>query len=500
MLEESVGSDSSGGNAMQSGERLVDHLFRRAGFGATAADLQAVAGMSYNAMVDYFVDYEQQPDDVDTKIGLPDYVGITTRGQFSPNTSIEDARQRWLFRMVHTRRPLQEKMALFWHNLFGVGYSKVAGGVGAVVGTKMMALKAGELPGPQGHYELLRQRALGKFRELLIEVAKDPAMLVFLDGRTNVRARPQENFGREVMELFTWGIGHYQESDVYAAARVFTGWNLRNVPGAMANDPAAYQEFVYNGNQHELTAKTFTFPVGTSNTIPARAAGAGMQDGIDFLTALANHPETARRLARKLWGFFVSEVQDPNPAFVDAVADVYLRSDTDMRSVMRFLLKSQWFNNSSYFFARYSWPAEFVARTVKEMGWNGLSIDSARAPLVNMGQTLFEPPNVAGWQLGRAWFGTSAMLARMNFAASVAANQKFNLARSFSANERAQPDRVLTAMLKRFSGAPYAQVELDEMLTYLNAGGVWTGNDAQMNAKAPGLARLVAGSGEYQFT
>jgi hypothetical protein len=112
--------------------------------------------------VDYFVDYDKQPDDVDSKIGLPDYVSVTTRGQFSPNTNIDDARQRWLFRMVHTRRPLQEKMALFWHNHFGVGYSKVAGVVGAVLGTKMMANKAGETPGPQGHYELVRQMALGQ--------------------------------------------------------------------------------------------------------------------------------------------------------------------------------------------------------------------------------------------------------------------------------------------------------------------------------------------------
>src|SRR6185503_832304 len=259
---------------MQSGDALLDHLFRRAGFGASATDLQAVAGMSYAQAVDYFVDFDKQPDDVDTKVGLPDSVAITTRGQFSPNTNIEDARQRWLFRMVHTKRPLQEKMALFWHNHFGVGYTKVAGTVGGVLGTKMMATKGGDLPGPQGHYELLRQGALGKFRDLLIEVAKDPAMLVFLDGRTNTKARPQENFGREVMELFTWGLGHYTEADVYAAARVFTGWNLRNVPAANGNnDPASYQEFLYNAAQHETTAKAFTFPInGGSNTIPARAA------------------------------------------------------------------------------------------------------------------------------------------------------------------------------------------------------------------------------------
>jgi uncharacterized protein (DUF1800 family) len=485
---------------MRSGDALLDHLFRRAGFGASAADLQAVTGMSYSAAVDYFVDFEKQADDVDSKIGLPDSVAITTRGQFSPNTNIDDARQRWLFRMVHTRRPLQEKMALFWHNHFGVGYSKVAGVAGALVGTKMMANKAGDTPGPQGHYELLRQMGLGKFRDLLIEVAKDPAMLVFLDGRTNVKGKPQENFGREVMELFTWGLGHYVENDVYAAARVFSGWNLRNVPGANANDPAAYQEFIYNANQHDLTAKAFTFPInGGSNTIPARAAAAGMQDGIDFLTSLANHPETARRLARKLWNYFVSDLEDANPAFVEGVAGVYMQSDTDMRAVLRYILRSQWFTNPGNFNARYAWPAEFVVRTIKEMGWAGFSVDTARVPLTNMGQTLFEPPNVAGWQLGRAWFGTSAMLSRMNFAASVAANQKFNLARSFSAAERAQPDRVLNAMLQRLTAAPFQTSELNELMAYLNSGGPWTGNDTQMNAKAPGLARLVAGSGEYQF-
>src|SRR5262245_42153782 len=485
---------------MQSGNPLLDHLFRRAGFGASAADLQAVAGLSYSAAVDYLVDFEKQPDDVDSKIGLADYVSVTSRGQFSPSTNIEDARQRWLFRMIHTRRPLQEKMALFWHNHFGVGYSKVSGTLGNVLGTKLMANKAGDTPGPQGHYELLRQMALGRFRDLLIAVSQDPAMLWFLDGRTNTSTKPQENFGREVMELFTWGLGHYVEADVYAAARVFTGWNLQSVAGSSAEQAAGYQEFVYRSAEHDTTAKTFTFPInGGSNTIPARSAGAGLQDGIELLLSLANHPETARRLAGKLWNFFVSELDAADPAFVEGVADVYLRTATDMRAVLRYILNSRWFTDPGNFNARYSWPVEYVVRTIKEVGWNGFSVDSARVPLTNMGQTLFEPPNVAGWQLGKAWFGTGEMLARMNFAAMLASNQKFNLARSFTADERAQPEGVLDGMLKRMTPAPFAPNETIELLGYLAAGGPWTGSDTQMNAKAPGLARLIAGSGEYQF-
>jgi uncharacterized protein (DUF1800 family) len=478
----------------------IDHLLRRAGFGVSAAEVDTFRDMSTAAAVSYFVDYEGRPDDVDSRIGRADHAQVTSRDLFAPDVDIEDARQRWLFRMVHTRRPLQEKMALFWHNHFATAYSKLANDSGPLQAAKMLAYKPGALRGPQGQLELFRQYALGNFRDLVLQVAMDPATLVWLDGQFNTRAKPQENFGREVMELFTWGIGHYTEVDVYAAARVFTGWNLRNVPGMIANDPAAYQEFLYNAAQHETTAKTFTFPInGGSNTIPARAAASGMQDGIDFMTSLANHPETARRLAQKLWNFFVSDLDAPDRAFVDAVADVYLRSDTEMRPVLRFILNSRWFTHPGNFNARYSWPAEFVVRTIKEMGWTGFSVDSARVPLTNMGQTLFEPPNVAGWQLGRPWFGTGQMLARMNFAAALAANQKFNLARSFNTADRAQAERVLNGMLQRLTPAPYQSAELNELLSYLNTGGPWTGSDTQMNAKAAGLARLIAGSGEYQF-
>ena len=251
---------------------------------------------------------------------------------------------------------------------------------------------------------------------------------------------------------------------------------------------------------HDTTAKTFTFPInGGSKTIPARSAAAGMQDGLELLVSLANHPETARRLAGKLWNFFVSEIDAADPAFIEGVTGVYVRSDTDMRAVLRYILNSRWFTDAGNFNARYSWPVEYVVRAIKEMGWNGFSVDSARVALNEMGQTLFEPPNVAGWQLGRAWFGTGQMLARMNFAAMLASNQKFNLARSFSAAEREQPDGVLEGMLRRMTPAPFAPNETTELLRYLAAGGPWTGSDTQMSAKAPGIARLIAGSGEYQL-
>ncbi len=480
----------------------VEHLLRRAGFGPTPTDLLRFVDTSAPILVDYLVNYERQPDDVDTKIGSPDYVSVTTRGgQFSPNTNIEDARQRWLFRMVHTQRPLQEKMALFWHNHFATAYSKVNGAVGGIQATKMMALKPGDLPGPPGQIELFRRHALGSFRTLLYEIARDPAMLIWLDGRQNFRARPQENFAREVMELFTWGVGNYTEQDVYAAARVFTGWNLSaRQGGENNNDPNAYYNFLYNPNQHDTAAKTFTFPIypDGGKTIPARSAADGMQDGVEFLNALAQHPETARRLARKLWSFFVSDLEAPDPAFVEAVAREYLQSNTEMRPVVRFILRSSWFASPSRVYARYSWPVEFVVRAIREIGWTGFSVDAARTPLTNMGQMLFEPPDVNGWELGAGWFATGSMLARMNFATTLASNQRFNLARA-AAPWRATPNSLLEFFFDRLSPDSFEAASYRDLLTYIEASAPWTGSDAQLNAKTAGLARLIVGSSEYQF-
>ena len=486
---------------MARGDQSIDHLLRRAGFGASTAELAAYNGQSLSAAIESLIEYERLPDDVDSKIGQSAYVGITTRGQFSPNANIDDARQRWLFRMVHSQRPLQEKMALFWHNHFATAYSKVAGAFGSVQGVRMMAAKSGELPGPQGQLELFRQFALGKFRELLVAVARDPAMVIWLDGRTNTRTRPQENFGREIMELFTLGIGNYTEQDVKAAARAFTGYNVQRGAGTDNNDPNTYYQFVFNANQHETTAKEFTFPIyaNGSRTIPARAAAEGLQDGVDLANALALHPQTARRLAGRLWSFFVSELVAPDEAFLAEIAAVYLQNDTALKPVMNHILRSRWFWDSRYYYSRYSWPAEFVARSIKEVGWSGFSVDTARTPLVNMGQTLFEPPDVNGWELGRGWFSTGTMLARMNFASTLSSNQRFNLARDVTATAKQTPDAIVQYFLGRCSPTQYDGEPYDALVSYVGDGLTWTGSDTQVSTKAPSVVRLIVGSSEYQF-
>jgi uncharacterized protein (DUF1800 family) len=481
-------------------DQRIEHLLRRAGFGGSPEDLTFFIELGYRGTLEYLLDYENAGDIVDTKVGQPGYLGITTRGEFLPNRVINDARQRWMFRMVHTERPLQEKMTLFWHNHFATAYSKISGIYGGEQATRMMAAVPAQDPGKvEGQIELLRRYALGNFRDLLIAIAKDVAMLVWLDGRTNTRTRPQENFGRELMELFTTGVGYHTESDVYAAARVFTGWNLRSVGSGNA-DPTFHYEFIYNAGQHDVGAKTFSFPIYAdgNQTIPGRSASDGMQDGLDLINALARHPETGRRLVGKLWKFFISEMEEPDPGFVDQIASTYYANNFEMKPVIRQVLQSAQFQNADSYFARYGWPVEFVVRALKEVGPIGFSANDTLTPLVNMGQQLFEPPDVNGWELGPGWFSSGAMLARMNFAAQLSANQRFNL-RDATRPYRQTPEAVLSYFLDRLSPMSFDNAPYGELLSYLRAGSAWSGSDAQLQTKAAGLVHLIVGSSEYQF-
>src|SRR5215207_6306411 len=479
---------------MPRGDRLLEHVLRRIGFGASTDDLVRYSGLSPAAVIEQLLNYEQAPNTVDDNIGKPEFVSVTTRGQFAPNTVVNDARQRELFRMVHSQRPLQDKMALFWHNHFATAYSKINGTFGSAEATRMLAAKPGEdASGVVGQIELFRKFAVGNFRDLLVEVAKDPAMLVWLDGRLNVRGRPQENFARELMELFTMGVGTFQETDVYAGARVFTGWNL-------ARPNNAYYAFAYNAGQHDTDAKEFSFPVyqNGNRTIPARSAAQGMQDGIDLIDAVVRHPATGPRLARKLYGFFMNEADEPDAALLQEMARIYYDSGFEIKPMLFRLMISPQFHDERNWYKRYAWPVEFVGRSLKEVGWNGFSLANVLTPLVNMGQQLFEPPDVNGWDLGRGWFSSGGMLARMNFAAQLASNQKFNL-RDLAKPVANTPESLLSFVLDKLTPNDFATTSYNALLDYARAGITWNGSDDQIATKAAGLVHLVVGSGDYQL-
>ena len=478
----------------------VAHLLRRAGFGISTADAKFWSNRTLASSIDRVINYENVSDDVDGHIGDRGYLGITSKGGFRPSTELSDAQQRWLFRMVHTKRPLQEKMALFWHNYFATGYDKVRGQLGKYAAARALAAKPSEDPsGTKGQLELFRESALGNFRDLLIGVSKDPAMVAWLDGDTNVKKKPQDNYARELMELFTVGVGVYTEDDVEAGARVFTGWNLRRADNPRVKENRYYQ-FNYRAVQHDTKSKKFSFPIygSGSKTIPRRSGADGMQDGIDLINALARHPATGPRLARKLYAYFVDEFAEPDAALVKQLALTYYSTDFDMRQVVRVLFESPQFQDSSRYWRRYSWPAEYVARLIREVGWVGLSAKSALVPLANMGQTLFEPPDVAGWPLGQSWFSTGAMLSRMNFASTLAKNQRYEL-QGDALSYASSPEAFLSYFLERMALPPLDSAVRNELLNYLRAGGSWSGSSSQVSTKGAGLVHLLGASAEYQF-
>jgi uncharacterized protein (DUF1800 family) len=484
----------------------AEQLLRRAGFGARQDEIDAYSQLGRLGAVQRLLNYSDIVDDVDSHIGQPGYAGVTATEEegFFPNSNINDARQRWLFRMLHTNRPLQEKMTLFWHNHFATGYTKLADAVGAHEATRYLATKGSEDPGGvQGQIEMLRANALGRFGDILLNISKDVAMLYWLDGNTNTKDKPQENFGREIMELFSIGVNYYTESDVYAAARVFTGWNIQGVKIGAGASAITKDMFFYDANQHETSAKTFSFPIYSdgSTTIPARTAANGMQDGLDLIAALAASPNTAQRLAAKLYRFFVDDQSAaPDPAFVRTIADTYLTTGGDMKAVMTDVLLSPQFWASSAQYARYSWPAEFVIRALKSVGWTGFSLGNVTALMSNMGMTLFEPPNVAGWPAAQTWFTSGSMLARMNYAAALTANQQFNLAAAVkTANASTSPQAFLSFYLDRLATTPFNDAVMTEFDNYLLATGAWSGSDVQVQIKSAGLVHLILGSSEYQL-
>ena len=248
-------------------------------------------------------------------------------------------------------------------------------------------------------------------------------------------------------------------------------------------------------------AKTFTFPIyrDGSTTIPARAAADGMQDGIDFITALATHPETGRRLARKLWNFFVSEVVEPDESTLSAAAQ-RVPAERHADRIARPLHAAVAPVPKPWQLAHALQLAGRVrVRAVKEVGWAGFSVDTLRAPLTAMGQTLFEPPDVNGWDLGPGWFTTGGMLARMNFAADARGQS------AVQPRARARRVRVVTRSCSRLlpRSALYRRRSMqsarNELLSVPRDRWCVDGSDAQLRMKAAGLARLIVGSGEYQI-
>jgi uncharacterized protein (DUF1800 family) len=353
------------------------HLYRRACFGANLEQLREAVQKGHRATLDLVLQ------------GLPgagersDFLNSLGERVARKNTPY-DLRGWWLYTMLHTKHPLREKMTLFWHNHFVSSIAKV---------------QYAELMYKQNC--MLRKHALGKFGPFLLDISKDPAMIVYLDNNSNVKGRPNENYAREVMELFSLGVGNYTEQDIREAARAFTGWHSDE------------DGFDFDAQAHDGGAKTVFGNTGNWN-------------GDDIIKFCLEKKCTALFLVRKLYRFFISESANPPDSLLEPLADKFRASDYDIVALVRTMLSSRHFFSEHAYRQRIKSPVEFVLGALLAVV-SPDALESGRVAqealigrLDGMGQPLFAPPNVKGWPGGRNWLNTATVLARHNYALEIA--------------------------------------------------------------------------------
>ena len=369
--------------------RRIAHLLRRAGFGPTRGEIERAADLGYAATVEELLHPEAQPD-----LEIEDLI---RRYHVDQNSLmlLESSQSYWLYRIINTRRPLEEKMALFWHGLFATAYGKLNHAKAVVNQT-----------------HTFRRFGLGKFADILLELSRDPAMIFWLDNKDNHKDAPNENYGRELLELFSMGIGNYTEDDVKMAARAFTGWTIDNAEymSIRASRDSFWPygridwQFRYRDDDHDDGEKTF---LGRSGTF-------GGEDVIDIII---QQPATAHYVAGKLYGYFVSD--RPDEAAIGQLADEFIRTGGDIRAVIRCLFLSEFFADDAVRLGRVKSPAEIVGGTARLAGSHRFpewTIVNLAMDVNFMGQEILNPPTVEGWHTGAEWIDTGNLVERINAA------------------------------------------------------------------------------------
>lgn len=387
------------------------HLLNRAGFGGSPADIEKLVEMGPAKAVDHFVDFDKIPEDyprppwADPDPSTYEQFTSMRRKQIDMRREARDlpenekeellerldrenrrARQQlrrsqiqkitelrgwWIHRMATTSRPLQEKLTLFWHGHFATGNTKVRD-------TRMMLRQN----------EMLRANAAGSFRDLLAGILTDPAMLVYLDNGENRKGHPNENFGRELLELFTMGVGNYTEQDIREASRAFTGWT---------NDVL---EFRFDPATHDDGEKTFLGRTGAFN-------------GDDIIDIILDTPVTADYISAKLYRFFVREELDDSTRV--ALGATFRDAGYELKPLLRRVFLSRDFYSPASYATQVKSPVHLVVSTYRKLGLTALpTIPDFGRLTARLGQTLFNPPNVAGWAGGRTWITPASLLERGN--------------------------------------------------------------------------------------
>ena len=464
---------------MKSDRLEIAHLMRRAGFGATPSELDAVTEkMTYEEVVDDLINPERFPD-VD-----PSFVERYYGGE-----PVAVYVGKWLFKMINTQRPLQEKMAIFLHHIYPVAWGKSEHG-----------------PSIFTQIEMFRRVGLTDFKTILLALSKDPAMIFWLDNNENHKDEINENYGRELLELFSMGIGSYTEDDIKSASRAFTGWTFRQ---PLSLYPTGHHQavFEYLPEDHDNGPKTFLGQTGDLN-------------GEDIIDIIVKQPATARFICRHLYNFFVEDepqvpswsIEPPrNEAAIEDLSRVFLESSGDMRLVLKEMFNSDWFK-SSRDKKKVKSPAELVAGVLKQTGEfrtpkPGMHDFTGAAAV--MGQSLLNPPTVEGWHTGHEWIDSGTLSERINFAAkqfkdSSKPGIQELLQRAGSLDEN--PEALVTRCLDLMGGVRVSVETRNSLVGYakeLNTMDTRVGESSreadQQQVDVLNLLQMIVSTVDYQF-
>ena len=379
--------------------QLMAHLLRRAGFGATRQEIEQYVHKGFQETVEELLNPSETS-------WIGDFLVRRFDLEASGTINAPGAARSWIYQMVTTTAPLQEKMTLFWHSVFATGVPKVING---------RVLK--------DQISMFRKFGLTKLDTMLLELSRDPAMIVWLDNQDNHNGAINENWGRELLELFSMGVGSYSEEDIKECARAFTGWSIANTEYMMVRSKRdsdwpygriAYH-YEYKPEDHDEGDKTFLGHTGNFN-------------GGDIIEIICRQPSTAKFIARHLYHFFVADeppvpswpyIPPRDPKAIDALVKSYYDSDFDIREMLRVLFNSNFFKASDAQYQKVKSPAEFVVsilKMTKEFETPKREMLMTYNQIGWMGQNLLNPPSVEGWHQGTEWLDTGTLIERLNFA------------------------------------------------------------------------------------
>ena len=464
--------------ANKEGLAQMAHLMRRAGFGATREELDRYVAMGYEATVEELIDPPQ-----DMPAGNMALLLRYMPGCLLPGGVPQPGQYNWMFNMITTKRPLEEKVALFWHQVFATGNSKIDNC------DQMLE-----------QLVMFRKFGMGNYREMLVELSKNPAMLYWLDNNENHRDAVNENWGRELLELFSMGVSNYTEVDVREASRAFTGWTIAaKLPRQpFGRFPWAFE---YLAEDHDDGEKTFLGHTGDLN-------------GEDIIDIIAKEPATARFICRHLYNFFVAdEVQVPAWTIQDArdedalemMINAFEESGYEIKAVLRTMFNSDFFKNARY--SKIKSPAEVVASTLKMVGSYQTpepTIPDIGPESTYMGQSLLDPPSVEGWYTGQEWINSGSLLARINFVADRVANTSLPGISAIIGHIKSDgvnsPEELVEASLEHMGFLEVGDETMSQLLDHAKAEGNMNWNDeAAAGTRSGEMLALVGATTEYQF-